>query len=135
MIGNVLKEKRKELGISQEEMAEKLEVSRRYYGAIEANEELPSLSRLIKISKLLNMSIDEMISSEPPEEIEEPQEEYKPKSKSKHKYLSKNSKGTFCKAKYCMWRDHNGVCPGDGCMKEWQEQQRVNRLIKKSEGK
>lgn len=129
MIGNVLKEKRKALGVSQEEMALKLGMSRRYYGRIESNEELPSLSRLIDISKLLNMSIDQIISSEPEELLKDPDEE--PKFEIVHKYLSHSPNGkSFCSAKYCIWKDKNGVCPGEGCMKEWQEQQRMKRIMR-----
>ncbi len=129
MIGNVLKEKRKDLGVSQEEMALKLGMSRRYYGIIESNEELPSLSKLIDISKLLNMSIDQIISSEPEELLKKPDEE--PKFETVHKYLSHSPNGkSFCSAKYCIWKDKNEVCPGEGCMKEWQEQQRMKRIMR-----
>ena len=133
MIGNVLKEKRKALGVSQEEMALKIGMSRRYYGRIESNEELPSLSRLIDISKLLNMSIDQIISSEPEELLKESAEE--PKFETVHKYLSHSPNGkSFCSAKCCIWKSKDGTCPGAGCMKEWQEQQRIKSLMR-MEGK
>ncbi|WP_017726732.1 helix-turn-helix transcriptional regulator [Halalkalibacterium ligniniphilum] len=42
-MGSILEEKRKELNLTQEEMAKQLGVTRQYYNAIENNKKQPSV--------------------------------------------------------------------------------------------
>lgn len=114
MIGNRLKEKRKALGVSQEEMALKLGVSRQYYGGIESNAEMPSLSKLIDIADILDVSTDWLLSGGAEKQEEAPES-------AESKYMIKTPKGWICTQASCGWRDRNGFCPGKGCMKEFQE--------------
>ena len=66
MIGEKLSKLRKENGISQEELAEKLNISRQAISKWENNESLPDTENLIAIAKLFNVSIDFLV----PEAIE-----------------------------------------------------------------
>lgn len=62
----MIKEKRKNLGYTQEQMAEKLNISLRQYVRIDKEEDLPRrdiLNRLIKLLKLSDNEIGEYIRS------------------------------------------------------------------------
>lgn len=56
-----LKTMRKQLGISQEQLADKLGVSRQAITKWETNIGIPDIENLIAISKLFNMIIDELL--------------------------------------------------------------------------
>lgn len=58
MLGNRLKELRKELKYNQDEVADKLNVSRQAYGFWEQNKAEPSIELLIKLSEFYKVSID-----------------------------------------------------------------------------
>lgn len=60
-LGNNLKEARKKSGLSQETVAEKLGVSRQTISKWETNETLPDIYQSKKLSKLYNLSLDELI--------------------------------------------------------------------------
>ena len=57
---NNLEKIRKEKGISQEELAKALEVSRQTIGSLENGRYNPSIILAFKISKYFNMSIEEI---------------------------------------------------------------------------
>ena len=57
---NNLEKIRKEKGISQEELAKALEVSRQRIGSLENGRYNPSIILAFKISKYFNMSIEEI---------------------------------------------------------------------------
>ena len=57
---NNLEKIRKEKGISQEELARALEVSRQTIGSLENGRYNPSIILAFKISKYFNMSIEEI---------------------------------------------------------------------------
>lgn len=57
---NIIREKRKGKGISQEELAKKCGVSRQTVNAIENNKYDPTLSLAFKLAKLLNTTVDEL---------------------------------------------------------------------------
>lgn len=62
----MIKEKRKNLGYTQEQMAEKLNISLKQYVRIDKEEDLPRrdiLNRLIKLLKLSDNEIGEYIRS------------------------------------------------------------------------
>ena len=63
MIGEKLSKLRKENGISQEELAEKLNISRQAISKWENNESLPDTENLIAIAKLFNVSIDFLVGN------------------------------------------------------------------------
>lgn len=57
-----LKKKRKEKGLTQENMAQKIGISRQYYAFIESGFRLPDLSFSIavKISEIFNISLEQI---------------------------------------------------------------------------
>lgn len=60
-VGEKLKEARKKAGLSQEQFAEKLSVSRSAVAKWETNKGMPDVENLQAISKLLNASIDYLL--------------------------------------------------------------------------
>ena len=71
MIGSFLKELRKEKGITQEEFAEKLNVSGRTVSRWETGVNMPDISLLVDIAKIYDVSIPEIINGERKSEIME----------------------------------------------------------------
>ena len=61
-IGSFLKELRKEIGITQEEFAEKLDVSSRTISRWETGTNMPDISLLVNIAEIFNVSISEIIN-------------------------------------------------------------------------
>ena len=67
---NRLAEIRKQHGITQEELAQKLEVSRQTIGSLENGRYNPSILLAFKISKFFNVSIEEIFIYEESSENE-----------------------------------------------------------------
>lgn len=61
-IGINISKRRKELGLTQEVLAEKLGLSTSYIGAIERGKKLPSLDVFINIANVLETSSDTLLS-------------------------------------------------------------------------
>lgn len=59
---NVIRSRRKELGLSQEELAKKCGVSRQTVNAIENNKYDPTLSLAFRLAGELNVTVDELFS-------------------------------------------------------------------------
>lgn len=59
-LGKTIQKRRKEIGYSQEELAEKIGVSRAYMGFIEQGRNTPSLEVLEKIAKQLKLSLSNL---------------------------------------------------------------------------
>jgi transcriptional regulator with XRE-family HTH domain len=64
-LGSKLYELRKQSGLSQEALAEKLDVSRQAVSKWECGESLPDTDNLITISKLYGVSLDELVGNTP----------------------------------------------------------------------
>lgn len=60
-LGQIIREKREALRMTQIEVAEKAGVDRNYIGMVERGERNPSYLSLIKIAAGLNMSVDQLI--------------------------------------------------------------------------
>ncbi len=60
-IGQKIKQKRQELGMSQEELAEACDISYSYIGHIERASRNLSLNTAIKLSQVLNVSLDYLL--------------------------------------------------------------------------
>lgn len=60
-LGNNLYESRKKTGLSQEEVAEKLGVSRQTISKWETNETVPDIYQAKQLSKLYSLTLDELI--------------------------------------------------------------------------
>lgn len=58
---NVLKELRKERGMTQKEVAQKLNITDRTYGHYETGRREPSIDILIEIAEYYNISIDLLV--------------------------------------------------------------------------
>lgn len=63
---NIIKSRRKELGFSQDELAKKCGVSRQTINAIENNKYDPTLSLAFRLANELQMTVDELFTSERP---------------------------------------------------------------------
>ena len=60
-LGEKLKEARKKVGISQEQLSEKLGVSRSAVAKWETDNGIPDIDNLKTVSRLLNVSIDYLL--------------------------------------------------------------------------
>lgn len=71
-LGDVVRARRKALGVSQEEVAEKVGIASQFYGRIERGIALPSVPTLSNLADALGLSTDELLgrskSIEPPPE-------------------------------------------------------------------
>lgn len=78
-VGDILKNKRKEFGISQSDLAEHLHVSRQSISSWENDRSVPSLDNLISLSDLYRISIDDLLkdNEELKQKIERNQERIK----------------------------------------------------------
>ena len=61
---NIIRQRRKELGLSQEELAKRCGVSRQTVNAIENNKYDPTLSLDFKMDRELEIRVDELFSAE-----------------------------------------------------------------------
>ena len=57
---NIIREKRKELGLSQEELAKRCGVARQTVNAIENNKYDPTLALAFNLAKELQITVDEL---------------------------------------------------------------------------
>ena len=57
LFGKRIKELRRNLGLSQEELAEKAEISSRYLSRVEMGQQFPSIDTLVKLAKALNVEL------------------------------------------------------------------------------
>ena len=62
--GEKLKEARKEAGLSQEQFAEKMSVSRSAIAKWESDKGMPDVNNLKAIAQLLNISLDYLVDEE-----------------------------------------------------------------------
>lgn len=63
-LGANLRSAREELGLSQEQVAEKVGITQPAYSFIESGFKTPSVATLVRLSNLLNVSMDELTKSE-----------------------------------------------------------------------
>ncbi len=62
----LLKELRTEAGLTQQQMAEKLETSQQNYQRYESGQIEPNIATLIALSRIFDVSIDELFQIEEP---------------------------------------------------------------------
>ena len=62
-LANRLYEYRKQSGLSQEELAEKLGISRQSVSKWERAESCPDTDNLIELAKIYNVSLDELVNN------------------------------------------------------------------------
>ncbi|NJE74565.1 transcriptional regulator [Pseudoflavonifractor sp. SW1122] len=63
---NIIRSRRKELGLSQEELAKKCGVSRQTINAIENNKYDPTLSLAFHLARQLQVTVDELFTPDCP---------------------------------------------------------------------
>lgn len=61
---NIIRERRKELGLSQEELAKKCGVTRQTVNAIENNKYNPTLALAFDLARELRITVDELFMPE-----------------------------------------------------------------------
>lgn len=61
-LGDKIQRLRKNIGLTQEELAEKLNISRTHVGHIEQGRKTPSLKLLNKLAKVLKVKVGELFS-------------------------------------------------------------------------
>lgn len=71
---NKLYELRKQKGFSQEELANCLNVSRQTISKWEIGESTPDMEKLVAISDLFDVSLDELVKGEEPEAVDAPEQ-------------------------------------------------------------
>ena len=91
LIANKLVELRKKNGLSQEELADKLGISRQAVSKWERAESSPDTDNLICLAKLYNVSLDELLNTD--ETVEEISKEVKEKEEEKKKTAIRISNG------------------------------------------
>ncbi len=64
VFGKKVKEERQKLGYTQEEFSEKIDIGTEFMSRIERGIGVPSFETLIKLSKTLNISLDELINAD-----------------------------------------------------------------------
>lgn len=62
LIGKKIRQIRKERGLSQEELSEKIDISPRHMCTIENGNSFPSIETFIKISEILDIDINEFFN-------------------------------------------------------------------------
>ena len=65
LIGRKIRQIRKERGLSQEELSEKIDISPRHMCTIENGNSYPSMETFIKISEILDIDINEFFNLTP----------------------------------------------------------------------
>ena len=70
-LGERIKNYRKKLGLSQEELAEKINVSRQAITKWENDSGIPDIDNLISLSKIMRISLDELVMGEKENDISE----------------------------------------------------------------
>lgn len=74
--GKKIKISRKKMGLTQFELAEKINVSQNFLGDIERGIKLPSLQKLILLSNTLKVSLDDLFFDSLDNTLHEPEEIY-----------------------------------------------------------
>ena len=59
---NIILKRRKQLGLTQQELADKLFVSNKVISKWETGKSVPDTSMLVELSKVLNISLDELLN-------------------------------------------------------------------------
>ena len=77
-LGEKIQKLRKDAGISQEQLAEQLGVSRQSISKWELNDVIPEIGKIIVLSELFNISTDELLKNSKPQNL---------KNKTRHKFI------------------------------------------------
>ena len=72
MFGERLRSRRKHLGLTQEYVADQIDISLRFYQMVERGEKNVSVDTLVQLSKTLKISIDHLLFGSLPETFRDP---------------------------------------------------------------
>lgn len=100
-IANRLVELRKKSGLSQEELADKLGLSRQAVSKWERAEASPDTDNLICLAKLYNVSLDDLLKTDTPVDdlIRDQKEKTEEEKEAKHDHISISGKGVHISSK------------------------------------
>lgn len=76
-IGETILKYRKDLGLSQDELGQRLFVSRQTISLWEKDQTVPSIDNLMRLSEIFGVSVDEILGVEPNDQKEIPKEVYR----------------------------------------------------------
>lgn len=76
--GEKLQDLRRKAGLSQDSLAEKLDVSRQAVSKWERDEAMPETEKLLRIAQLFNASLDELLLDRESQKTPDPQPQYRP---------------------------------------------------------
>ncbi len=79
-LGNRIKANRQRLGLSQDALAERLDVSRQAVTKWESGKAMPSTERLLLLAEVFGCSLDELTGAKAPETLSEPPQDPKPEA-------------------------------------------------------
>ena len=71
-LGAEIQRRRKQLGLTQEELAQRMDVSRQSVTKWETGQSAPDLDRLVQLGEVLSISLDELLKG-PSENADAPQ--------------------------------------------------------------
>ena len=63
-VGEIIQKYRKDLNLSQEELGQKLLVSRQTISLWEKDQTVPTIDNLMRLSEIFEISVDEILNSE-----------------------------------------------------------------------
>ncbi len=63
-LGNRIKEEREKLNLSQDELAEKMDISRQAISKWETGKSYPDIEKILKLSVIFNLSLDELVKGD-----------------------------------------------------------------------
>lgn len=63
-LGNRIKEEREKLNLSQDELAEKMDISRQAISKWETGNSYPDIEKILKLSDIFNLSLDELVKGD-----------------------------------------------------------------------
>ena len=67
-VGQKIRHYRKQLGLSQEELAQKMQVSRQTVSLWENDQTMPTIDNLVRLKEIFGVSIDEILTRQPEQE-------------------------------------------------------------------
>ncbi len=63
-LGNRIKEEREKLNLSQDELADKMDITRQAISKWETGKSYPDIEKILKLSNLFNLSLDELVKGD-----------------------------------------------------------------------
>lgn len=86
--GEKLQDLRRKAGMSQDTLAERLDVSRQAVSKWERDEAMPETEKLVRIAQLFGASLDELLLDREPQKAPEPEPQPRPQSAHRTNYVN-----------------------------------------------